>query len=457
MNSASHVINDPIHGVMEFTEQEKSIVNLFLDSPGFQRLRHIKQLGMADMVFPGATHTRFNHCLGAAYVAKRIAQQIGLNEIEKNNVMVAALLHDIGHGPFSHLFESLLKNKMNNQINHEAWTASFLKDWRTKARQTGIDLSKLGSFISKSSGCELGGTDRLLADIVSSQLDADRLDYLLRDSHFCGVNYGIYDLKWILHCLTQIKDPKNSRLGIIRKGVGVVEHYLLARRLMTKNVYYHGKIKAAEFLMQEFLKLLSETVGRRNELAEAFIPSDLCRFLRNVFAFRNSKDETEIFCRRFVGENYAFYKQISDQDVWTAVRGASKTERLPELQELATALLNRTLPTIIMVENSGYDGTKAILEAQIMRLGFPKWKFWLHQYKLDSYKMDKEILYVQEKSGRVTNLSFKSEVIGALADRNEKVSFISVDDKLLENTKVQTVLNQLLKLQYVSSIPEPAE
>jgi len=104
-----HVIKDPVHDTMQFTSLEDNWIKPFIDSPNFQRLRHIKQLGMGDYIFPGAVHTRFNHCIGCCYIAGQIAHKIGLGEEDRQLVMIACLLHDIGHGPFSHAFEDIFQ------------------------------------------------------------------------------------------------------------------------------------------------------------------------------------------------------------------------------------------------------------------------------------------------------------------------------------------------------------
>ena len=116
MNNIFHVIKDPVHGTMQFTSTEDMWIKPFVDSQHFQRLRHIKQLGLGDFIFPGAVHTRFNHCLGCCYVGSQIAHKIGLADEERQLVMIACLLHDIGHGPFSHAFEGIFHDKLINKI-----------------------------------------------------------------------------------------------------------------------------------------------------------------------------------------------------------------------------------------------------------------------------------------------------------------------------------------------------
>ena len=240
-----HVIKDPVHGTMQFTTLENNWIKPFIDSPHFQRLRHIKQLGMGDLIFPGAVHTRFNHCLGCCYIASQIAHKIGLAEEERQLVMIACLLHDIGHGPFSHAFEDVFHRKL---IRHEAWTPFFLNDYRTPEFFAYYNrcnprhhLSEEKFILIEEMIMHKSRVKRVLADIVSSQLDADRLDYLLRDSHFCGVAYGQFDFRWMLNSMMIVNAPQGERLGLTHKGIGVVEHYLMARRLMTRNIYHHQK------------------------------------------------------------------------------------------------------------------------------------------------------------------------------------------------------------------------
>ena len=240
-----HVIKDPVHGTMQFTSLEDAWVKPFIDSPLFQRLRHIKQLGLGDYIFPGAVHSRFNHSLGCCYVGSQIAHKIGLSDEERQLVMIACLLHDMGHGPFSHAFEGIFHDKL---IRHERWTPYFLADFNTSEFFYTYNKANPAHPLSPEKFNEIANMimhqpikRRVLADIVSSQLDADRLDYLLRDSHFCGVKYGEFDFRWMLHCMTIVNGASGERLGITHKGIGAVEHYLMARRLMTRNIYHSQK------------------------------------------------------------------------------------------------------------------------------------------------------------------------------------------------------------------------
>ena len=251
--SSFHVIKDPVHGTMQFTDREDKWLKPFIDSQHFQRLRHIKQMGMTDLVFPGAVHTRFNHSIGCSYVANQISNKIGLDDHSRQCVVLACLLHDIGHGPFSHTFEGIF---LREPIYHEDWTPYFLKSYHEKSfidlyNAQNPDFPLTQGLLSRIEAMIMHKEvdNKLLADIVSSQLDADRLDYLLRDSHFCGVSYGEYDLRWLLHVVTRVKACGEERLGITHKGIGAVEQYLMARRLLMRNIVRHPKKRAAESLL----------------------------------------------------------------------------------------------------------------------------------------------------------------------------------------------------------------
>lgn len=317
-----HVIKDPVHGTMQFTTAEDNWVKPFIDSMAFQRLRHIKQLGMGDFIFPGAVHTRFNHCLGCCYTASQIAHKIGLAEEERQLVMIACLLHDIGHGPFSHAFEDIFHNKL---IRHEAWTPFFLAEFRSSnffATYNRINprhhLSEEKFSLIEEMIMHTSSAKGVLADIVSSQLDADRLDYLLRDSHFCGVTYGQFDFRWMLHCMAIVDSPRGERLGLTHKGIGVLEHYLMARRLMTRNIYHYQKKLALEFFLVKLLQSLAESLEtylpyapiKKTRLGKFLMAANLLNMA--TLAGENVNEIKE----KFLSENYSDYKELCDYDIF---------------------------------------------------------------------------------------------------------------------------------------------
>ncbi len=358
MNNIFHVIKDPVHGTMQFTSEEDSWVKPFIDSPNFQRLRHIKQLGMGDLIFPGAVHTRLNHSLGCCYVASQIAQKIGLADKERQLVMIACLLHDIGHGPFSHAFEGIFHEKC---IRHEDWTPYFLADYRTHDFFMQYNRKNPHHHLSEEKFSRIAAMimhkqekKSVLGDIVSSQLDADRLDYLLRDSHFCGVRYGEFDFRWMLHCLAIVDTNDGKRLGITHKGIGVVEHYLMARRLMTRNISHSQKKLALEALLVHLLANLAENLESSSEFS-LLRRSRLGEFLvavnkYNQTAVNGVNEENK---REFLEANYENYKELCDYDVFALVKHLADMPDSSQATQIASRIQLRQMPKILRLDHVG--------------------------------------------------------------------------------------------------------
>ena len=240
MTERPHEMRDPIHGFIKLSDQEKDLI----DTKVFQRLRRIRQLAMTFLVYPGAVHTRFDHSIGVMHIAGRICKRLQevnpsrISDEDVDRVRLAALLHDVGHGPFSHVSEHLLdeftyKGKPREKI-HEKITVDIIQtdpEINTILRDEERDF-----VIEMIEGKEKRWDWR--RDIVSSELDADKMDYLLRDSYFAGVKYGLYDLeKLIESCL--ITERPNTPLAISSKGIYVLEQILLARHHMTQQAYWH--------------------------------------------------------------------------------------------------------------------------------------------------------------------------------------------------------------------------
>jgi hypothetical protein len=240
------VFRDPVHGLIELRGDDRAAVGV-IDTRAFQRLRRIKQMGFAWLVYPGAEHSRFGHALGAFCVAQRIAKALELDARTARHVKLAALLHDIGHGPFSHAWEQAFPG-----VDHETWGRRIAAEdpaLRAALAATEPDLpDTLAAFWQKTY------EPAFARKLVSSQLDVDRLDYLLRDGHYSGAGYATYDLDWILYAL-RIDDVGGRRDLVVdyRRGMYAVEQYLFARSYMYAQVYHHKTVRAAEWM---FLKLL---------------------------------------------------------------------------------------------------------------------------------------------------------------------------------------------------------
>jgi HD superfamily phosphohydrolase len=253
------VFRDPVHGLIEFKGVDRPIADL-LDTLAMQRLRRIKQMGFAWLVYSGAEHSRFGHALGAFHIAQRVTRRLDLDPRTALHVKVAALLHDVGHGPFSHAWEHVFAGH-----DHERWGARIATEhpeMRAALEQLEPGLPEtLESFWGK------GYKPHFARKLVSSQLDVDRLDYLLRDGHYSGAGYATYDLDWIIHAIQVAPvrtagDEPNDLVVDYRRGMYAVEQYLFARSYMYAQVYHHKTVRSAEWM---FIK----TLERYAELARA--------------------------------------------------------------------------------------------------------------------------------------------------------------------------------------------
>ncbi|MEK6731061.1 MAG: HD domain-containing protein [Pseudomonadota bacterium] len=440
-----HVIKDPVHGAMQFTTLEDGWIKPFLDSGNVQRLRHIRQLGLADWIFPGAVHTRFSHSVGCCYVGSQICNKLGVSTRNKQLVMLACLLHDIGHGPFSHAFETLF---YQGGIRHERWTPMFIADYANE--------EFLSSFNKKNSDYPLSQEDlktiqdlighqsesTLLSDIVSSQLDADRLDYLHRDSHFCGVTYGEYDFRWLLHCLTVIDQKGVARLGVTTKGIGVVEQYLMARRLMVRNVYHHGKKHGGEFFLQSFLHYLAQAVNEDGHFTE-LAANPLIIFLQSVNRYNTQAKQTadlHALKTAFLKQNYALYKQLCDYDIYTVIRYLAHQNFNHTSVTLAKRLYARQLPKVIYIDEKSVNSVSQQIEEIKKQHDIEDWQITLLQLPHLSYEMEQDPILIQDSFGRVSFLHDDSFMVEALSDRRENSSLVCIDTNILHHFAVKKLI-----------------
>lgn len=285
-----------------------------IDSAEFQRLRRIKQLGLGLYTYQGAEHSRFTHSLGAFHLMTRVLDQLGeryeIAPADRVAARAAALLHDVGHGSFSHVMEKVLG------FHHEAWTIKIVLSDDT---EVGRLLRSHSSELPQKIASVINGSFKptSLAQLVSSQLDVDRMDYLLRDSLMTGAKYGIYDLEWIINALAI--DQTNDRIYVTARGLYAVEEYLQARYYMFRQVYFHRTLRSAEAVLRSILRraldLLEagssvwhapgtafETVLRRRELTVAeHLEVDDSDVLFHVKQWQRSGDHVlSDLSRRFV-------------------------------------------------------------------------------------------------------------------------------------------------------------
>ena len=244
-------IRDPVHGYIKITEVERTVI----DSPFVQRLRRIHQLAGAYMVYPGAVHTRFDHALGAMHVAglmaESIANNIHLDKTKIQDIRLAALLHDIGHGPFSHLFEEVLAEKTN--LTHEDISQRIV----LKSNVRDI-LETYGTSSRKISDLCVGKLNKppYMNEIVAGGLSADIMDYLLRDSYFTGVEYGKVDIHRIVDSISIV----NNHLALNQAALYAFEAILIARYEMFKAVYFHRTVRASELMLVHSMSLANNAL-----------------------------------------------------------------------------------------------------------------------------------------------------------------------------------------------------
>ncbi len=261
------ILRDPVHGLVAFEGDEEGIVERLLDTPEVQRLRRVRQLGVTSLAFPGAEHSRFAHALGAAFVMKLLLARLRaihgvLPETQRitpyraREAIAAALLHDLGHGPLSHLFEDAIPGAPP----HETWTERIVLDPSTgvNAVLAGVDAALPARVVEL-----VHGRHELpyLARAVSGELDVDRCDYLLRDAHATGVRYGLYDLDWLLRSLRFAPSSVASERGAEApslaidgaKGLRAIEAFITARLFMFQEVYLHKSARAAEWMLRTIL------------------------------------------------------------------------------------------------------------------------------------------------------------------------------------------------------------
>lgn len=287
------IINDPVYG---FITIHSGLIFDIIDHPYFQRLRRIKQLGLTELVYPGAHHTRFHHAIGAMHLMTETLENLRTKGVEISDeeyeaTLIAILLHDVGHGPFSHALEStLLKEVAHESISH-------------------LTIVKLNNEfdgrLSMSLEIFLGAYKRqFFNQLVSSQLDIDRLDYLKRDSYFTGVSEGTIGAERIIKML----DVKDDQLVVEEKGIYSIENFLSARRLMYWQVYLHKTSVSSEKMLISIIKRARNLTQRGQDL---FATPALKLFLKQEFNTEDFREEPDVL---------ETFLALDDYDIWGAIK-----------------------------------------------------------------------------------------------------------------------------------------
>jgi HD superfamily phosphohydrolase len=340
-------IRDPVHGLIVFKlsdEIDRAAWEL-LDTPEFQRLRRVKQLGVSEFTFPGATHTRFAHCVGVFHVARRLMKvatsRIPAQDSNPHRIRVsllAALLHDLGHGPFSHAFEEAEKSRLRNMPgaykSHEQWTAEIITNPKGQIRK--ILSKRFGNSMADEVAELLKGEPAdLYAAVVSSSFDADRLDYLQRDKMMTGSGAGGIDLDWLIDNLritsvaSEVDEeseeiaPPITTFCFADKAAQAAEAFILARYHLYSQVYFHRTTRGIEQLLTAFLKHLSDLVAR-GAVGDVCLATD-----HPLVSFYSSKQPS-----------ISGYLALDDTAVWSAVEAATRGKN-EELRALAVRLRDR--------------------------------------------------------------------------------------------------------------------
>ncbi|MGV3659499.1 MAG: HD domain-containing protein [Prosthecobacter sp.] len=359
------IIRDPIHDVIEIAD--KRVWSLINSAP-FQRLRRIKQLGVCSFVFPGAEHTRFSHSLGVYHLSGRLIQVLKeksqssavTRSLKKygDTIRLAALCHDLGHGPFSHVFEKVLESVnpsvSPSALRHEKWTAKIIREHKVVSHllnSQGVDANEVVKVIEKKHHIAY------VNQIVSSQTDVDRFDYLLRDSTMTGAKYGLFDLEWMLLNLVLEDNIGEGELRLIKwkkgpflavdgkRGLSVLEQYLMGRYYMHIHVYFHKTIRSAELLVISILQRAADLMrlGRLKPADQAAWEETDVQSLFNFDHSIEHMSAPRVFEKMVKGEpvDVNEYLALDDVAVNGWIRAWSLGGQDPTLQDLSQRFVKR--------------------------------------------------------------------------------------------------------------------
>ena len=383
------IINDPVFG---FIRIPRGLLYNIVEHPLFQRLNRINQLGLASVVYPGARHTRFQHSLGAFHLMSEAIlnlQQKGIFifESEAEAVEAAILMHDIGHGPFSHVLE----NTLIHGISHEEISLMMMEEInRSVNGQLNLAISIFKGDYPKN----------FLHQLISSQLDMDRLDYLRRDSFYTGVTEGNIGSARIIKMLNVVDDA----LVVEQKGIYSLENYLTTRRLMYWQVYLHRTCVAYEKVLVNMLIRAKDLIRTGKDI---FAPPALHYFLRNDV-------DADWFASH--PEALANYEELDDSDIWSAMK-AWKHHEDKILSTLATDMLDRRIFKVEVLEEPPTEERLVYLAAQIAHLldiseaDARKYMMSLNAIQKDMYNVDDDSITILYKNGDLRDISEASELL----------------------------------------------
>ncbi|WP_027456152.1 HD domain-containing protein [Xylanibacter brevis] len=382
------IINDPVFG---FIQIPRGLLYGIVKHPLFQRLNRINQLGLTSVVYPGARHTRFQHSLGAFHLMSEAIlslQQKGhfIFDSEAEAVKAAILMHDIGHAPFSHVLE----NTLISGISHEDISLMMMEQInRDMGGQLNLAISIFKNEYPK----------KFLHQLISSQLDMDRLDYLRRDSFFTGVTEGNIGSARIIKMLNVVDD----RLVIEQKGIYSLENYLTTRRLMYWQVYLHKTTVAYEKVLVSMLTRAKDLVRQGKEV---FASPALAYFLNNNVDRQWFENHSEALL---------MYEDLDDSDIWSAMK-AWKYHEDKILSTLAKDMLDRCVFKVEVHEEPISEERLEELRTSIaLEMGIPKedthYMFNVSEIQKDMYSVDDDSIDILYKDGSIKDISEASEIL----------------------------------------------
>lgn len=400
------IINDPIYG---FVTIHHDIIFDCIELPEFQRLRRVKQLGLTSLVYPGAQHTRFQHAIGAMHLMQIAlknlrAKEIEISEKEEIGALLAILLHDIGHGPFSHTLE----HSILDDVNHENISSHLMH--QINAQMNGKLSLAIQIFENK--------YDRpFFHQLVSSQMDMDRLDYLRRDSFYTGVSEGTVGIERIIQMLS----VRNNQLIIDQKGIYSVEKFLMARRFMYWQVYLHKTSIAADELLLNILKRAKALIDTQETIK---VSPYLQFFLENSFSKHDlsNPDVIENFCN------------LDDSEIYSAIK-IWQNSNDKTLSTLCKMLINRDLLKIELFDSpiSSQSVNEKISEtSKYLNINLPDASYFVSvgELKNNAYTSIGDSLKIGMKNGELKELSETSEIYNLTNHQKPQVKYYITSLKL---------------------------
>jgi HD superfamily phosphohydrolase len=421
-------IRDPIHNLIGFStkQSEDSVLWALIQTVPVQRLRRIKQLGFSEFVYPGATHSRFSHVLGAMHMARRM-----LDVFERNAVFVsskkehprkrlatlaAALLHDIGHGPYSHVFEEVSAD-LKLEESHENYTMAILEADEIKRILLDHDIYEdTKKFFTTEAGYDP------YTRIISSQMDCDRLDFLVRDRYHTGIRSAAIDLEWLFDSLRieevpidPVRKLKGYSFVVLPKGISVVEEFVLSYMRMYQNIYFHKTTRAVQHMVTDIVQMAASGQMRSNS------------FIKDQPILRYFRD------KRFrTIENYL---RMDDSSIISLLRLIADN-KLGPISELANRYFKRAPYKCLELPTSSSGEVRKTASAQFIdALGENKIQFFDDRLPIKSYKqydvMDDTYLknILIKKDGEYEPLGNVSEVVKNIPPKTIRIYFRTRDDR----------------------------